>query len=221
MKTLLLTLMTISMISTAQAKGLIGIIETYIIEKNGMVINVASNEVSADGRAPYFDYSANKKKVIELSELSKATNKEIDGVKTGEMILMTTKVSGSNTEVISRYCEVSNVFENHMAQVSCKMYAKDKRELFNTGSFEFIVKNVRSVIAEVASLNGIRKNEAVELRINTKNAKAGKNVKVLAIFANREALVQKIGLSNFTDSASIIHKKTVDRVRISDLNKLD
>jgi len=221
MKTLLLTLMTISMLSTAQAKGLIGIIETYIIEKNGMVINVASNEVSEDGRAPYFDYSANKKKTIELSELSKATNKEIDGVKAGEMILMTTKVSGSNTELISRYCEVSNVFENQMADVTCKTYEKDKLDLLNFGSLNFIVKNVRSVIAEVASLNGIRRSEAVELRINTKNTKAGKKVRVLAIFANGEALVQKIGLSNLTDSSSIIHKKTADRVHISDLSKLD
>lgn len=219
MKTLLLTLLTVSMFSTAHA-GLIGIIETYIIEKNGKVINVASNEISKDGIALYFDYSTNKKRGIHLSELSKATNKEIDGVKAGEMILMTTKVSGSNTELISRYCEVSNVFENHMAEVSCKMYKNDKRELFNSGSFEFIVKNVRSVIEEVASLNGIRKSEAVELRINTKNAKAGKNVRVLAIFANGEALVQKIGF-NLTDSASIIHMKTADRVRISDLSKLD
>lgn len=219
MKTLLLTLLTVSMLSTAQA-GLIGIIETYIIEKNGKVINVASNEVSKDGMALYFDYSTNKKRSIHLSELSKATNKEIDGVKAGEMILMTTKVSGSDTELISRYCKVYNVFENHMADASCKMYKKDKREFFDSGSLQFIVKNVRSVIAEVASLNGIRKNEVVELRINTNNAKAGKNVRVLAIFANGEALVQKTGF-NLNESAAIIHKLTVDRVRVSDLNKLD
>jgi ribosomal protein S17E len=220
MKTLLLTLMTVSMLSTAQAKGLIGIIETYIIKKNGKVINVASNEISKDGRALYFDYSTNKKKLIEFTELSKATKKEIAGVKAGEMILLTTKVSGSNTELISRYCEVSNVFENHMADVSCKMYERDKRGLFDSGSMRFIVKNVRSVIAEVASLNGIRRSEVVELRINTKNAKAGKNVRVLAIFANGEALVQKIKLS-LNNTPSIIHKKTADRVRIADLSKLN
>lgn len=219
-KTLLLTLMTVSLMTTVQAKGLIGIIDTYIIVKSGKVINVASNEVTEDGRAKYFDYSENKSKTIEFSELSKSTRNEIAGVRAGEFILMTTKVVNS-PELISRYCEVYNVFENSMAQVGCKAYAQDnKGKLFPTNRLEFIVQNVRSTIAEVKSLDGINKGQAVELRVNTLNAKAGRNVRVLAIFANGEALVQKLGFG-LLDSSSIIYKSSVDRVRVSDLSKFN
>lgn len=218
-KTLLLSLMTVSLMTTAQSKGLIGVIDTYIIEKSGQVIDVASNEISENGMAKYYDYKTNKRKTIDLSELSKSTKKEIAGVKAGEYILLTTKVANSS-ELISRYCEVYNVFENSMAEVGCKTYAQDnEKKILETIRLDYIVKNVRSVIAEVESLNGVKKGEAMELRVDTPSAKVGRNVRVLVIFANGEALVQKIGFG-LLDSSSILYKTSVDRVRVSDLSKI-
>ncbi len=219
-KTLLLTLMTVSFISSVQAKSLFGRIDKYIIEKTGQVIDVASNEISDNGTAQYFDYKDGKRKTIDLSQISKSVKHEIDGVKIGEVILLTTGVANSPTESISRYCQVFNVFANGMAQVGCKTYEEDnKKGVIVATRLDFIVNNVNSVVAEVDSLEGINKGETVELRTDTKSAKAGRNVKVLAVFANGEALVQKIGFS-FLDTSGIVYQGSVDRVQLSDLSKL-
>lgn len=219
-KALTLTILTASLINSAQAKPLMGINETYLIERSGTVITVASNNISKDGIAKYMDLKTSKMKSIEFSELSKATKKEIYGVKAGEYILLTNKVVDSS-RLISRYCEVNNVFENKMAEVGCKIYRIDEeKKNIPTIRLKYIVKDLRSVTAEVSSLDKIKKGEVVELRINTKHAIAGKKVKVLAIFANREVLVEKTGFK-ILDSKSILFKAFVDRVRISDLNKLD
>lgn len=220
-KTLLLTLMTVSFISSVQAKSLFGTIDSYIIEKTNQVIQVASNEISDDGVVSYFDYKEGKRKTINRSEISKSTLKEIAGVKIGEVILLNTGVANSATETITRYCQVFNVFENSMAYVGCKTYAEDnKAGVIKATRLDFIVNNVESVVAEVSSSEGIKKGEIAELRINTKSAKAGRNVKVLAIFANGEALVQKVGFS-FLDTSSIVYQSSVDRVQLSDLSKLN
>jgi len=219
-KTLLLTLMTVSFISSVQAKSLFGTLDKYIIEKTGQVIEVASNEISDNGTAKYFDYKEGKRKTIDLSEISKSVKTEIAGVKAGEVILLTTGVANTPSESISRYCQVFNVFANGMADVGCKTYEEDnKKGVIVATRLDFIVHDISSVVSEIESLDGIQKGEVVELRVNTKNAKAERNVKVLAIFANGEALVQKIGF-NFLDTSGIVYQSSVDRVQLSDLSKL-
>lgn len=218
-KTLLLTLMTVSFMTTAQA-GIFGTVDKYIIQKTGQVIEVSSNDISKDGIVKFFDYKEHKKKTIELSELSKSTINEIAGVKAGEVILLTTGAANSSTETVSRVCQVFNVFESKQAHVGCKTYEEDnKNGAIATNRLDFIVNNVESVVAEVKSSEGLSKGEKAELRIDTRSAKAGRNVKVLAIFANGEVLVQKFGF-NILDTNSIIHQSSVDRVTLSDLNKL-
>lgn len=219
-KTLLLTLMTVSFISSVQAKSFFGTTDYYIVEKTQEVIAIGSNSISDNGVAEYYDYKESKRKTIDISEVSKSTKKEIAGVKAGEVILLTTGVANSPGETISRYCQVFNLFENSMAFVGCKTYEEDNKEgVIVATRLDFVVGNVNSVVAEVESLDGIKKGETVELAVNTKNAKAGRNVKVLAIFANGEALVQKVGLS-FLDTSGIVYQAVVDRVQLSDLSKL-
>ncbi len=222
MKTaLLLSLMAVSLMTTANAKGFFGTVDKYIIARTGQVIEVGSNDID-NGVAEYFDYRESKRKTINMSELSKSTREEIAGVKAGETILLTTGVANSTDgSTISRYCTVFYVFENKMSHVGCKTYAEDNiAGQIAANRLDFIVGNVESVIAEVASLEGFKTNEAVELAVNTKYSKAGREVKILAIFANGEVLVQKTGF-NVLDTGSIVTKHgAIDRVLLSDLNKL-
>lgn len=220
-KPLLLALMTLSFVSSVQAKAFFGTMDYYIVEKTKEIIEIGSNDISEDGVATYFDYKKSKRLKIDISEVSKSTRKEIAGVAAGETILLTTGVANSDTESISRYCQVFNLFENSMAYVGCKTYEEDnKKGIIKATRLDFIISDVKLVVAEVASLDGIKKGEIAELRINTKSAKAGRNVKVLAIFANGEALVQKLGFG-LIDTSGIVNKLSVDRVLLSDLNKLN
>lgn len=220
--TLLLTLITTTMFSVAEAKPFFGRIEKYIEVKTGKVIEIGSNDIEADGTASFYDYATSTKRTINISELSKSTREEIAGVKAGERILATTYAANSNTITTSRYCEVFYVFENKMAYVGCKAsevdiipgYALPER-------FDFILSNVEQVTAEVDSLDGFSRGETAELRIDAKTAKAGKNMKILAIFTNGEALVQKAGF-NVLDTSGVLNKLgAVERIQLSDLNKLD
>lgn len=205
--------------STVSAGSFFGRVDKYMIKDSGMIIEVATNEISDDGlTAKYYNYKERKFKTIELAELSKSTQEEIAGVRSGEMVLVQTYAGASRTETISRFCEVFYVFENKKAFVGCKTYAADQIPGYATPSrLDFIVNNVESIVAEVESLEGIKKGDVAELRIDTKSAKAGRQVRVLAIFANGEALVQKTGLG-ILDTSSIVYKGNIDRVSLTDLN---
>jgi hypothetical protein len=208
--------------SQVHAKALFGTVDKYLDVKNQSVIEIGSNEIEDDGRtASYYDYRDSKRKTIDMNDVSKSTREEIAGVKAGEAALVTTLVANSKTETVSRYCEVFYVFENKQAYVGCKSTKADYIPGYQFPErFDFIINNVENITAEVAALDSFSKGETAELRIDTENAKAGRNVKILAIFANGEALVQKIGF-NQLDTAGIVYKRSVDRVQLSDLNKLN
>lgn len=220
-KTLLLSLMTISFLSQAHAKSFFGRVEKYIIPATGQVIEIASNEIEDDGlTAEFFDYRDSKRKNIDMSTVSKSTREEIAGVKAGEAILVTTLVGNSKTETTSRYCAVFYVFENKQAMVGCATSSVDNIPGYVTPRrMDFIINNVENVIAQVEERDGVKKGDIMELRINTANAKAGRNVRVLAVFANGEVLVEKAGLG-FLDTNSLPYRGGVDRVTTADLSKL-
>lgn len=220
--TLLMTLVTLSLTSQVHAKSFFGTVDKYIINKTNEVIEIGSNEIEDDGKtASYYNYRESKRKTIDMSEVSKSTREEIAGVKAGETILVTTGVARSKTETISRFCAVFNVFENGKAQVGCRTYKEDYVPGYAIPNrMDFIINHVSLVTAEVESLDGFNKGETAELRINTENAKAGRNVRILAIFANGEALVQKVGFG-ILDTSSIVYKSGIDRIQLSDLNKLN
>jgi len=207
--------------SNVFAGSFLGRVEKYMIKDTGMIIEIATNEISDDGLSgKYYDYKERKFKMIELAELSKSTREEIAGVKSGEIALVQTYAGSSRTETISRFCEVYYVFENKKANVGCKTYAADQIPGYTTPSrLDFIVNNVESIVAEVESFEGIQKGDVLELRVNTQSAKAGRQVRVLAVFANGEALVQKTGFG-ILDTSSIVYKGNVDRVNVNDLSKI-
>lgn len=221
-KALLLSVMTLAFTLEAQAKPLIGRIDKYIEIKNGNVIEIATNEIE-DGSATFYDYGIRKKRTIDMSEVSKATREEIAGVKAGEMILVETRldnVRNVRNQTVSRYCEVFYLFENKQAYAGCKSSEADRIPGYQLPArFDFIINNVENVTAEVESLDGFTKGETAELSIETRTIKAGKNVRILAIFANGEALVQKDGFSRL-DTSGILHKSGVERINLVDLSKL-
>lgn len=169
--------------------------------------------------AKFYDYRESKRKSIEMDKVSKATREEIAGVKAGEIALVTTYVGTSKTKTTSRYCEVFYVFENKQASVGCSTSIEDANKRGEIPRrLDFIINDVENITAEVESIDGIKKGDFVELRVDAKFAKANRKVRVLALMANGEALVQKIGFG-LIDTSSIVYKGEVDRVQASDLMK--
>ncbi|MBC7713797.1 MAG: hypothetical protein H7177_10690 [Rhizobacter sp.] len=220
MKTaLLLSLMTVSMITTAHAKSLIGSVDSYIIAKSGTVVSIGSNEIEDDGStATFFSYALGKKITVNMSELSKSTRSEIADVKAGESVLINTPtVSGNN---ITRTCVVFNLFENKQAYVGCKTYEADAVAGYNIPQrLDYIIQNVESgVVPEVANVENFSKGDKVELTVATKTIKAGKSVRILALYKNGQALVEPtLAGINFLNSSGILNRFGIERVSINDL----
>ncbi len=219
-KALLLSLMTIAFISQAQAKSFFGRVDKYIM-KNNQIIEIGSNDIE-NGKGIYYDYRDGKRKSIEMSEVSKSTDKEIAGVQIGEIILLNTGIANDKTGgIINRYCSVFSVFENGLAYVGCKTYKEDNANgQIATDRLDFIVSlgNV-NVTPEIAELEGVKKGDYRTVH-NSSDIKIGTKVKVLAIFDNGEVLVQKAGF-NILDTSGIINKHgEVFRLSISDLREI-
>lgn len=225
MKTTFLTLLlSLSFLTNgeAQAKTLFGTIDKYIIHSSNRVIEIASNEIEDDGlTASYYDYGLGKRLTIQMSEVSKSTRDSINEVQAGEMVLVTTGIAKNNTETISRYCQVYHLFENKKAYLGCKTYEIDSINGYSRPQrLDFVINNVESVTAaEVLKSQGFSKGQQVKLRIDTENAKSGRTMRILALFNNGEALVQKMGFS-VLDTSQIIYKGEIDRVNISDLEEI-
>lgn len=204
------------------AKSLVGTISKYIINDNNRIIEISSNEIEDDGlAATYYDYVARKRLTINMSEVSKSTRESINDVSSGEMILVTTGTARNNGETVNRYCQVFHLFENKKAYVGCKTYDIDNINGYaRPNRLDFIINNVENVVAEISKAENLEKGDTATLRIDTKNAKAGRSVRVLALFNNGEALVQKLGFG-VLDTSSIVYKSNIDRVQISVLVKVE
>jgi len=212
-KALLLTLMTVSFVSTAQAKSFFGRMESYLDLKSGRIIEIASNHIEDDGTAEYFDQKERKFKIINLQDTSKATKAEIDGVKAGKRILVTSNLGITANAPVTRFCEVAYLFENKSALAKCKPAESDNE----TRVFNYTIQNVEDVVAEVDNIQAVEENDIIELGSDTGVAKAGEKVRVLAVFASGEALIEKHGVS-ILDRAGVLYKlRAVEIVSISDI----
>jgi hypothetical protein len=128
-------------------------------------------------------------------------------------------VGNSRSETIERICDVYYLFENKKAYLGCKSYEKDAIPGYSIPArFDFIVNNVENIVAEVSELDGFKKGDVAEILVDANSIKNGKTIRVLAVMANGEAIVQKMGFS-VLDSSSIIYKGGVERVKLSDLRK--
>lgn len=181
----------------------------YINIKTGELIEASVNDIE-DDQVKYFDYSDSKRKKVPLIDLSKQTNDRIAGVKAGELVLVP---FGKETKP----CEVYYVFANGMARIGCqtgKMLGNISIDRPAIGQFN--LNHVANVIPEVATLDGRNKKDYAVMSINIGKLKAGANVRIEAIFANGEALVQKMNIS-FLDSSGVIRKHNIERVKLEDL----
>ncbi len=214
-KALLLTLMTVSFVSTAQAKSFFGRMENYLDLKSGRIIEIASNHIEDDGTAEYFDQKERKYKIINLKDTSKATKAEIAGVKAGKRILVTSNLGITANAPVTRFCEVAFLFENKSALAKCKPAESDNE----TRVFNYTIQDVEleDVVAEVDNIQAVEENDIIQLGSDTGVAKAGEKVRVLAVFASGEALIEKHGLS-ILDRAGVLYKlRPVEIVSISDI----
>jgi hypothetical protein len=219
MKATLAIALTVLTITTAvQAKGIIGTVDKYIIIKSGKIIEVASNKID-NGVATYFDYTESRRKTIETAEISKSTRQRIAGVKIGDIILANTYARNSNSQTVTRFCEVFSVFENKEAYIGCQTLEADKIKGYTTPArLDFVVNNVETLTAQVQQLDGFKKGGNYELRVDTTIANAGVHVKILGIFVNGDVLVQKSILSVLDSDGIIAKTGDIARIKLSDLN---
>lgn len=155
-----------------------------------------------NGTAVYFDYADSVKRTVNISDLSKETSKEINGVKAGSIVLLNGKDHN--------FCETFHVFENGMSYIGCQTDKIQK----NIGMDRLKTLNyyapVELLSGEVSEADGFKKSEKVLLH--------GVKVRIEAIFPNGEALIQKIGI-NLLDTSSLRLKFDIQRVQLNDLQK--
>ena len=217
----LLALIIVSMsFQNLEAREMVSKIRKYIHKDSNLIVELGGWDLSDDGKTnKYFDYKTGKKVTIEMDDFVIQTFDEIANVRAGEMVIAKTLVGNSRTETIDRICEVYYLFENKKAYIGCKAYEQDAIPGYSIPArFDFIVNNVEQVVAEINEFDGVKKGDTAELLVETRSIKNGKTVRVLAVMANGEALVQKMGFS-ILDTSSIIYKGGVERVKISDLRK--
>lgn len=220
MKGLMTLALMLSAFQMTHGREWVSKVNKYIHKDTNQIIELGGWDLSEDGKTNvYYNYATSKRETILMADYVPATQAEIAGVKAGEMIIAKTYIAHSKTEVIERVCQVYYLFENQKAYVGCKSYEADNLAGYATPSrFDFIINNVEQVVGQVEELDGFKKGDLAELSVETKSIKNGKTVRVLAVMANGEALVQKMGFS-VLDSSAIIYKGGVERVRLTDLRK--
>ncbi len=220
------SLLAIALISLSfqnlEAREIVSKIRKYIHKDSNQIIELGGWDLSEDGKTnKYYNYNTRKQETVLMEDYVIQTFDEIANVRAGEMIIAKTLVGNSKTETIDRLCEVYYLFENKKAYVGCKSYEQDSIPGYARPSrFDFIVNNVENIIAEVSEIDGMKKGDLAEMLIDAEEIKNGKTVRILAVMANGEALVQKMGFS-VLDSSSIIYKSGVVRVKLTDLRKME
>ncbi len=187
-------------------------IEKYIDIKTYKVIELSDFDMNGDGTASYRDYTEKKKITISLEELARETTKEIAGVKAGELLLVE---SGKGLVL----CETYTVFENGSAQIGCrngKMSENIGIDRPAKSNHTLLTVEQSGVVAEIESLEGLKKKDRVYLNVETTQIAKGALVKVIAVFANGDVAVEQVGLG-FLDTSSPLMKSGVIKVKISQL----
>lgn len=205
---------------SVQGREWVSKINKYIHKDTNQIIELGGWDLSEDGTTnKFFNYETRKYETVQMSDYIPATQEEIANVQAGEMIITKTLVAHSKTEVIERICSVFYLFENNKAYVGCKSDEADNLPGYTTPSrFDFIVNDVANVVGEINEFEGFKKGDTAELGVETKAIKNGKTVRILAVMANGEALIQKMGFS-ILDTSSILFKSGVERVKLIDLIK--
>lgn len=215
---MLSVLSTAMLVQSASAREWVSKVRKYIHKDTNQIIELGGWDLSEDGKTnKHSNYKTGKREVVQMEDYVIDTYGEIAGVSPGEYILVDTLVGNSKTETINRFCQVYNLFENKKAYVGCRTYEADRIPGYRLPErLDYIIHNVEQVVAQVESVDGIQKGTIAELAVETETIKLGKNVRVLAVFANGEALVERAGFG-FLDTSSIVYKGNVEKVKVSDL----
>lgn len=191
-------------------------IHPYMQISTGEVLQLSEFDFDKNNTTiTYYSYLHGKKLTISVDDISKSTTSEIAGVKAGELVL----IQGPAGLVT---CSVYNLFENTMARIGCQTgkitgrLGPDRRVL---SSATLLTVDQAGVIAEVDSINNISKLDQGSLTADAGTLKAGTKVRIEAVFANGDAVVQKLGL-NILDTESLLMKKAVEKINLNDF-KLD
>jgi hypothetical protein len=217
----ILALMILSIsFQSLEAREWVSKVRKYIHKDSNQIIELGGWDLSEDGKTnKFYNYKTGKQETIQMEDYIIQTFDEIANVRAGEVVIAKTLVGNSRSETIERICDVYYLFENKKAYLGCKSYEKDAIPGYSIPArFDFIVNNVENIVAEVSELDGFKKGDVAEILVDANSIKNGKTIRVLAVMANGEAIVQKMGFS-VLDSSSIIYKGGVERVKLSDLRK--
>ena len=210
----LLVLASLALSLTSAHAGFFGRIDHYRNLETGEVVEIGSNEIKEDGSVKYFSRKERAWKTTDISSFSKNTDAEIADVKQGEFLLAET---GNGLAL----CQVWYLFDNKSASIGCR--TGKPSEIIGmarpgTANYDLLTVEHPGVVAEVASLDGFSRGQTAELLINTDQNESGTTVRVEAVFANGEALIQKKGL-NLLDTSGLLLKYSVEKVSLKNLRK--
>lgn len=201
----LICLMTVQSVRAASASGY------YYHEPSGEFYSFYNFNHDTQ-TATYYDYKDGKKKTANISDLSAETKSAINGVKQGDHVLLNQE--GHN------FCEVFHVFENGVAYIGCQVNKIRKNIGMDRPQDWRYFAPTEILVAEVAEVDGFKKKERVILTKDAGTLVKGTEVRIEAVFANGEILVQKMGF-NRLDTSSLRLKFGVVRVHSSDIEKIN
>lgn len=211
MKSLLLATALLTLLSETASAQLFQKHYYYLNTKTGEMISLIKIN-QAEGTGVYYDYLDYTKKTVPLDVLAKETDGALGEVEQGEMLL-------AKFEDGLRPCAVYHLFENGTARVGCQ----NGDIADNIGVDRLVVAQynaqVDQAIPEIAEAEGFATKEKVILRRDAANMKSGVTVRIEAIFANGDALIQKAGANLLDTSGVLLKRSNVAVVNLTDLEK--
>lgn len=81
---------------------------------------------------------------------------------------------------------------------------------------QYNLNHVSNITPEVKELQGFSKKDFTVMAVKKGKIKEGAKIRIEAIFANGEAMVQKMGIG-YLDSSSVLMKLNIERVHLNDL----
>lgn len=193
----------LALTSLSSQAAIISKIYRYI-HTSGIVVELQGIDESR-GTAYYFDYLANKRVEVNLSDVSKETKKRMNGVSGGDFVF-------AYTDTGAQICTTYTVFENAMAHLGCRT----GKELQNIGPLRLQVGSytakTENLLTSVQEVDGFSLGEVALLK--------GKKIRVKAIFENGYVLTEPSSIFAKLDTSSTLLKTNVKIVTTRDLEKL-
>ena len=146
-----------------------------------------------------------QKKIVPREDLSLSSEVTIDGHFKNQFAL-------AYNEELNRVeqCKVNDVFQNGEVLVYCDVLVNGEAV-----RHEFAGSTKSFVPELLGTVEGMKKDDRVTLKVNTDLTRAGSKVKIKAFFANGKALVKEVGF----DQKTLIANANTSIVNVSELEK--